>query len=94
MPLLKRSDLRDDFVMATAKKTVVRGRKVPIFWQELVVIRTGRFDAAKKSTKRSEEARFLVKKAGTALTHPGIRKKAVFKPGHTHVFAYSANPRN
>jgi hypothetical protein len=34
----------------------------------------------------------MVIKAARALNHPGINKKAVFRPGHVHVFAYSVNP--
>jgi hypothetical protein len=41
--LFKGRRLRD-LKMAKAKKTVVRGEKIPAFGRELVVVRTGRFD--------------------------------------------------
>ncbi len=71
----------------------IRGRRVPSFGDDFVVIRTSRFKTAAKA-KSSEEARFLVKKAGKALKHPGISKKAVFRRGLTGVFAYSVDPAN
>jgi hypothetical protein len=81
--------------MKKVSKTVrIRGKRVPMFGPEFVVVRTGRFAAAKKATKPSEEARFLVRKAAKALKRPGIVKSAVFKPGHGVVFAYSADPKD
>jgi hypothetical protein len=81
--------------MASAKKSVrVRGKRVPAFGRDFVVVRTGRFAGAKKSTKRSEEARVLVEATAQALGRPGIKKRAVFKRGSRGVFAYSVDPSN
>jgi hypothetical protein len=81
--------------MAKAKKAVrITGKRVPAFGQDVVVVRTGRFQGAQGSTKRSEEARALVGATGKALGRPGIKKSAVFKRGATEVFAYSVDPQN
>jgi hypothetical protein len=73
----------------SAPQVRIRGKRVPSFGGEFVVVRTSRFAQAGKSTKSSEEAHVLVKKAGKALKSPGISSKAVFKQGHSGVFAYS-----
>jgi hypothetical protein len=95
--------LRDDAGVKTARikrnpgrrkvstEVRVRGKRVPAFGGEFIVVRTGRFAGAAPSAKTSEEARFLVKKAGKALKRPGISKKAIFKQGRSGVFAYSVD---
>ena len=80
--------------MLKGQKAVrIRGKRAPAFGRDVVVVRTGRFEGAKRSTKRSEEARTLVGATGKALGRPGIKKSAVFKKrGADGVFAYSVDP--
>ena len=93
MALLNADRLGDDQPMARAKKSVrIAGKRVPAFGRDFVVVRTGRFAPAKKSIKRSEEARTLLEVAGKALGRPGIKKQVVFKRGRNGVFAYSVDP--
>jgi hypothetical protein len=90
--LLKSIQLRDDRNMAKAQKAVrIRGKRAPAFGRDVVVVRTGRFEGTKSSTKRSEEARTLVGATAKALGRPGIKKSAVFKRGAVEVFAYSVD---
>lgn len=91
--LLKPVRLRDDRSMAKGQKAVrIRGKRAPAFGRDVVVVRTGRFEGAKSSTKRSEVARTLVGATARALGRPGIKKSAVFKRGAVDVFAYSVDP--
>jgi hypothetical protein len=86
--------LRDDSSMAKARKAVrISGKRAPAFGRDVVVVRTGRFQAA-ASTKPSEEARRLVGETAKALGRPGIKKSAVFKGGGAEVFAYSVDPED
>ena len=79
--------------MAKAKRAIrINGKRAPAFGRDVVVVRTGRFQEARSSTKRSEEARTLVGATAKALRRPGIKKSAVFKGGGTAVFAYSVDP--
>jgi hypothetical protein len=70
----------------------VRGKRLPNFGDELVVVRTRRFPSLPRVISSREEAGALLKKVGHALNRPGIRKKAIFKNGNPQVFAYSADP--
>lgn len=56
-----------------SKVITVEGKPVPQFGGDLVLIRTARFKTARASTKPSEEARFLARRAGKALEKPGIK---------------------
>jgi hypothetical protein len=97
--------MRDDAGMKNAKVKAgsghkkasteirVRGKRVPTFGGEFVVIRTDRFTGTGR-TKVAEEARVLVKKAGKALARPGISDKTIFKHSRGKVFAYSVDPGN
>jgi hypothetical protein len=70
----------------------VRGKQLPNFGDDLVVIRTRRFPASPRVISSREEAGALLKKVGQALNRPGISDKAIFKNGRSQVFAYSADP--
>jgi hypothetical protein len=81
--------------MAKAKRAVrINGKRAPAFGRDVVVVRTGRFQAAQSPTKRSDEARTLVGETAKALGRPGIKKSAVFKRGAPEVFAYSVDPQD
>lgn len=81
--------------MARTKKAVrINGKRAPAFGRDVVVVRTGRFQEGKTSTKRSEEARTLVGETAKALGRPGIKKSAVFKGGRAEIFAYSVDPED
>jgi hypothetical protein len=95
--------LRDDDQMKVTKlkrrsapkkmsEVRVRGKRLPNFGDELVVVRTRRFPSLPRVISSREEAGALLKKVGHALNRPGIRKKAIFKNGNPQVFAYSADP--
>jgi hypothetical protein len=95
--------LRDDDQMKEAKvkrlsvakkmsEVRVRGKRLPSFGDDLVVVRTRRFPTSPRVISSREEAGALLKKVGHALNRPGISKKAIFKNGHSQVFAYSADP--
>jgi hypothetical protein len=70
----------------------VRGKRLPNFGDDLVVIRTRRFPASPRAISSREEAGALLKKVGQALNRPGISDKAIFKNRRSQVFAYSADP--
>jgi len=95
--------LRDDHLMKEPKakrrlapkkmsEVRVRGKRLPNFGDDLVVIRTRRFPTSPRVISSREEAGALLKKVGHALNRPGISKKAIFKNGRSQVFAYSADP--
>ena len=69
---------------------IVRGKRVPSFGADLVLIRTARFKTPAKSSKPSEEARVLARRAGEALTKPGISDHPVKKSRSL----YSVDPAN
>jgi hypothetical protein len=95
--------LRDDEEMKVTKakrrppakkmsEVRIRGKRLPSFGDDLVVVRTRRFPTSTRVISSSEEAGALLRKVGHALNRPGISKKAIFKNGHSQVFAYSADP--
>jgi hypothetical protein len=72
----------------------VRGKRLPNFGDDLVVIRTRRFPTSTRVISAREEAGTLLKKVGRALSRPGISEKSIFKNGHSQVFAYSVDPED
>jgi hypothetical protein len=71
-----------------SERVSVRGKRVPRFGDDFVLIRTGRFESAKKSTLPSEETRVLARRVGQALAKPGISQ------AKKHRTLYSADPHN
>jgi hypothetical protein len=85
--------MSDDLAMGGAKKTLqIRGKRMPTFGSDFVVIRTGRFGRSKAA--KPLESRAIINRAAKALSKPGIKKSAVFKGRETGVFAYSVDPSN
>jgi hypothetical protein len=70
--------------------------EVPTVGKGLKLIRTSRTaeSAANRKVAVADQARIVVKKAGSALMRPGIDKKRVFQrqQGAAKVYAYSIDP--
>jgi len=89
--IVKRVTVKKTSKAKTGKSSAVisvRGKRMPRFGDDFVLIRTGRFKSAKKSTLPSEEARILVRRAGEALAKPGISQ------AKKHRTLYSVDPHN
>lgn len=81
---------------ATGAKVIrLRGKALPAFDKEVVLVRVGKTRRPPRSVSRSDEAEVIVRKLGKALSKPGISKQVVFRT-HTSekVFAYSAYPED
>ena len=82
-------------VAKSQREIRIRGKRVPPFGDQLVLVRTpSGVRSAEPKQRPSSETRVLIKKVGSALNNPGIKPKAVFKGGSTRVFAYSVDPKN
>jgi hypothetical protein len=89
---MKAAKLKPRSVPKKMSEVRIRGKRVPDFGGEFVVVRRSGFPASFKVAKSSEDAGSLLKKVGNALNRPGINKDAIFKRFHSGVFAYSADP--
>ena len=73
----------------------LRGKRLPTLDNELAMVRTGPSKKVSVFARRSDEADVMVRKAGKALTKPGISKFAVFGSHATgKIFAYSVYSRD
>lgn len=71
------------------------GRKIPTLNDDLVLVRLSAANADPAHLDTTEQADALVRKAGKALSKPGIRRETVFGSGSGRgISAYSVYPQD